>query len=44
IHDLNATTLHCLGIDHKRFTIKFQGLDLRLTGVEDSKPVQGILA
>ena len=27
IHDLNATTLHCLGIDHKRLTYKFQGLD-----------------
>jgi hypothetical protein len=32
ISDLNATVLHCLGIDHKRFTIKYQGLDWRLTG------------
>jgi hypothetical protein len=44
IHDLNATILHCLGIDHKRFTYKFQGLDMRLTGVEEHGPVQGILA
>jgi hypothetical protein len=43
IHDLNATILHCLGIDHKRFTYKFQGLDVRLTGVEEHAPVAGIL-
>ncbi len=44
IHDLNATILHCLGIDHKRLSYKFQGLDVRLTGVEDHHPVKGILA
>jgi hypothetical protein len=44
IHDMNATILHCLGIDHKRLTYKFQGLDMRLTGVEDQHPVRGILA
>jgi hypothetical protein len=44
IHDLNATILHCLGVDHRRLTFKFQGLDMRLTGVEDHTPVQGILA
>jgi uncharacterized protein (DUF1501 family) len=44
IHDLNATILHCLGIDHKRLTVKYQGLDLRLTGVEDHGPVKAILA
>lgn len=27
----NATILHCLGVDHDRFTYKFQGLDQRLT-------------
>ncbi len=43
IHDLNATILHCLGIDHKRLTYKFQGLDMRLTGVEEQHPVEGIL-
>ncbi len=44
IHDMNATILHCLGIDHSRFNVKFQGLDLGLTGVEEQHPVKGILA
>ena len=44
IHDLNATILHCLGIDHRRLSVKFQGLDARLTGVENHNPVKGILA
>ena len=44
LHDLNATLLHCLGIDHLRFAFKFQGLDQRLTGVEPAKVVSGILA
>jgi hypothetical protein len=44
IHDVNATILHCLGIDHKRLSFKFQGLDVRLTGVEDHGPVTAILA
>ena len=33
IRDLHATMLHLLGIDHRRLTTKYQGLDLRLTGV-----------
>jgi hypothetical protein len=44
INDVNATILHCLGIDHKRLTFKFQGLDVRLTGVEDHGPVRAILS
>ncbi len=44
IHDMNATILHCLGIDHNRLTYKFQGLDMRLTGVEEQHPVKAILA
>ncbi len=44
VNDLNATILHCLGIDHLRFTHKFQGLDTRLTGVEVAKVVNGVLA
>ena len=43
IHDLNATILHCLGIDHRRLSFKFQGLDMRLTGVEEHSPIKGIL-
>lgn len=34
VHDLQATILHCLGIDHKRLTYRFQGRDFRLTDVE----------
>ena len=44
LNDLNATILHCLGIDHSKFTYKFQGLDQRLTGVEPAHVVKGILA
>src|SRR3954453_15065203 len=33
IHDMQATLLHCLGIDHKRLTYKFQGRSFRLTDV-----------
>ncbi len=33
IHDINATLLHCLGIDHERLTYRFQGRDFRLTDV-----------
>ncbi len=44
VHDLHATMLRLLGIDHERFTVKFQGLDAKLTGVEPCKVVNGILA
>ena len=44
INDLNATLLHCLGIDHNRLSYKFQGLDAKLTGVEASKVVKALLA
>ena len=33
VHDLHATMLHLLGLDHKRLTYKFQGRDFRLTDV-----------
>ena len=42
-HDLNATVLHLLGLDHERLTFRYQGRDYRLTDVE-GKLVQGILA
>ncbi|MFP6596809.1 MAG: DUF1501 domain-containing protein [Candidatus Hydrogenedentota bacterium] len=44
IADLNATVLHQLGIDHKRLSVPHQGLDVKLTGVEDHKPVKAIIA
>ena len=43
VHDLHATMLHCLGIDHKRLTFKFQGRHYRLTDVH-GKVVKDILA
>jgi uncharacterized protein (DUF1501 family) len=44
INEMNATALHCLGIDHERFTLRHQGLDERLTGVESRKVIRKILA
>jgi hypothetical protein len=43
IHDLNATILHCLGIQHERLTYRFQGRDFRLTDVH-GKVVTDLLA
>ena len=43
VHDLNATILHSLGIDHERLTFKFQGRQYRLTDVH-GQAVEGILA
>lgn len=42
VNDLHATILYALGMDHRRLTIPFQGLDLRLSGVEDRNPVQAL--
>ena len=44
VRDFQATLLHLFGIDHERFTYKYQGLDQRLTGVEPASPVKAILA
>ncbi len=44
IHDLNATILNRLGIDHERLSYRFQGLDIRLTGVEKQSPVEALFA
>ncbi len=43
IHDLNATLLHLLGLNHERLTFKYQGREFRLTDVA-GKVVSGILA
>ncbi len=43
IHDLQATIMHCLGIDHTRLTFKFQGRQYRLTDVH-GEVVKAILA
>jgi len=44
VRDLHATILHLLGFDHTRLSFPFQGLDQRLTGVEEAHLVQKILA
>ena len=43
VHDLNATILHLMGLDHEKLTYRYQGLDYRLTGVESHQPVRDIL-
>ena len=43
IHDLNATVLRCLGVDHEKLTYRFQGRDFRLTDIH-GELVKGILA
>lgn len=43
VHDLNATILHCLGIDHERLTFQFQGRHHRLTDVH-GRIMQGLLS
>ncbi|MCZ6795160.1 MAG: DUF1501 domain-containing protein [Planctomycetota bacterium] len=44
VRDLHTTMLHLLGIDHEKLTYKFQGLDMRLTGVEEARVIREILA
>ena len=43
VHDVHATLLHQMGIHHSQFTYKFQGLDSKLTGVEEARVVQELL-
>ncbi len=44
VNSFNATILHLMGIDHDRFTFKFQGLDQKLTGVMEQRVLHEILA
>jgi hypothetical protein len=44
IRDFHATVLQLLGFDHQRFTIRHQGLDLRLTGVEPARVIRELIA
>ena len=44
VHDIQATILHCLGLDHKKLAVNFNGLNIRLTGVEEHHVVKQILA
>ena len=44
VRDFHATVLHLLGINHEKFTFKTQGLDLRLSGVEQARVVKELIA
>ena len=44
VRDLHATLLYLCGIDHHRLSLKYQGLDVRLTGVDPARVVRPILA
>ncbi len=44
VHDIQATILHCMGLDHTKLSVKANGLDVRLTGVEKHEVVNEILA
>jgi len=44
VRDLHATVLHLLGIDHHRLSVKFQGLDARLTSAEPARVINEIVA
>jgi hypothetical protein len=43
VHDLNATILHLMGVDHTRLTYRYQGRDFRLTDIH-GELVRGILS
>jgi hypothetical protein len=44
VRDIHATVLHLLGLDHERLSIRFQGLDVRLTGVQPAHVIKEVLA
>ena len=44
VHDIQATILKCLGIDHRQLIYRYRGLDFRLTGVEEHHPIDQILS
>lgn len=44
VRDLHATMLHLLGIDHRLLSVKFQGLDWKLTGVEPSRILSEVIS
>ena len=43
VHDIHATFLHQLGLDHQRLTVRSQGLDFRLTGVDPARVLTDVL-
>ena len=43
VHDIHATILHQLGLDYRKLSVRSQGLDFRLTGVDPARVVQDLL-
>ena len=44
VHDLHATMLHLMGLNHEELTYRYAGLDMRLTGVEGANIIEPIVA
>ncbi len=44
VRDIHATLLHQLGLDHQRLSVRFQGLDYRLTGVDHAHVIKDLVA
>jgi uncharacterized protein (DUF1501 family) len=44
VRDIHATLLHQLGLDHEALSVRFQGLDVRLTGVDEAHVLKDVLA
>jgi uncharacterized protein (DUF1501 family) len=44
VRDIHATLLHQLGLDHQALSVRFQGLDVRLTGVDEAHVLRDVLA
>ena len=44
VRDLHATILHLMGLDHKKLTYFYGGLDQKLTGVVEAKPIRGVMS
>lgn len=44
VRDIHATLLHLLGLNHQRLSVRFQGLDIRLTGVKPARVLQEIIS
>ena len=44
VRDLHATILHLMGLDHKKLTYFYGGLDQKLTGVVEAHPITGVMA
>jgi hypothetical protein len=44
IRDFHATILQLMGFDHEKFTVRYQGLDQKLTGVEHARVIKELMA